>query len=276
MFGIFLMGICGALDEFSSSIGKKQMRDGSESYYTFGFLTQISSALLLACTGLLFQDLVFSLASLPTFLSRVVVAIVELQLAVIATKIADRGTFGITKLATIPLLLGIDLALGYTLRPWQMLGITLVVLPIFVLFFRDKFKTKGFWLVLCVAVLAAVDISLYKYDISHYNSPESETAITALIVSLYFFLTATLIRRENPLQFLKQPIYLAQAASSGFANLFGSFAYLFAPASVITTAFRGFSVLFSILTGKFYFREKGFMTRIMLLIMIVVGLLLLV
>ena len=173
-------------------------------------------------------------------------------------------------------LLGADLVLGYALTGIQILGIALIVVPIGILFYFDFSKSKGMLLVLLVAVLAAVDISLYKYDISHFNSVESEQAIISLIVALYFFITATLIRKENPLAFLREKIYMAQAGSSGIAYFVNSFAYLYAPASVITTAFRGFSVLFSILTGAFYFKEKKFILRVFLFVIIVAGLLLLI
>ncbi len=84
MFGILLTGISAVFDEIAFSIGKKKISDGLESYYTFGFLTQILSALCITAIGFIFTDLNFSLAALPTFVPRVLVAILMLQLAVIA------------------------------------------------------------------------------------------------------------------------------------------------------------------------------------------------
>lgn len=276
MFGILLAGLSSAFDEVANSIGKKRVSDGAESYYTFGFLTQFVSCLLILASGVFLHSLVFSSASLPTFIPRALVAILEIQLAVIATVKADRGNFGFIKLATIPLLLLFDLVLGYSLSLYQIGGMFLILLPIGILFGIEKFKTKGFWLVLSVAVLAAIDLSLYKYDISNFNSVAGEQGVISLILSVYFFLASILLRRENPLIFLKQPIYLAQAGASGAAYVVNSFAYLFAPASVIVAAFRGFSVLFSILTGTFYFKEKRFAFRVTLFGIIVAGLLLLI
>lgn len=276
MLGILLAGISSAFDEIALSIGKKKIADGLVSYYTFGFLTQFLSALSIAAIGFIFADLNFSLDSLPTFIPRVIVALLMLQLYVIAVAKADRGSFGFIRLATIPLLLAADLALGYSLSNLQILGIILIVIPIGILFYSELSKSREMLLVLAVAVLAAVDLSLYKYDISHFNSVESEQAIMALIASLYFFLTAVFIRKENPLSFLREKIYMAQAGASGIAYVAGSFAYLFAPASVINSAFRGFSVLFSVLSGTYYFRERGFLLRASLSLVIFIGLLLLV
>ncbi|MDO8482074.1 MAG: hypothetical protein Q7S75_03250 [bacterium] len=276
MFGILLAGITSAFDEVADSIGKKRISTGLESYYTFGFLTQFLSALFITATGFLFADFYFSLDSLATFIPRVLIAILELQIATIAISKVDRGNFGFIKLATIPLLLGADFVLGYPLANIQILGIILIIIPIGILFYSNFSKGKGMFLVLLVAVLAAIDISLYKYDISHFNSVESEQAIISLIIALYFFLTATIIRGENPLSFLREKIYIVQSGSSGIAYLVGSFAYLYAPASIITAAFRGFSVLFSILTGTFYFKERGFLMRAILFLTISIGLVLLI
>lgn len=276
MFGILLAGISAVFDEIAFSIGKKKMSDGLVSHYTFGFLIQFLSALFITAIGFVFSDLGFSLDSLPTFIPRVLVAILMVQLLVIAIAKVDRGVFGFIRLATIPLLLGTDLVLGYSLSNLQILGIVLIVIPIGILFYSELSKSKGMFLVLAVAVLAAIDLSLYKYDISHFNSVESEQAIIALIISLYFFLTATLIRGENPLVFLREKIYVAQASSSGIAYVVNSFAYLYAPASVINTAFRGFAVLFAILTGTFYFEERGFLMRALLFLVMVIGLVLLI
>ena len=276
MLGVLLAGISSVFDEIANSVGKKKMSDGLESYYTFGFLTQFFSALFITAIGFFFADFRFSTDSLATFVPRAVIAILMLQLGVIAIAKAERGSFGFIRLATIPLLLGADLMLGYALTGMQILGIILIVAPIGAFFYFDVSKSKEMFLVLLVAVLAAVDISLYKYDISHFNSVESEQAIISLIVALYFFLIATLIRKENPLAFLREKIYVVQAGSSGIASVVNSFAYLYAPASVITTAFRGFSVLFSILTGTFYFKEKRLILRIFLFAVIVAGLLLLI
>ena len=276
MLGVLLAGIGSIFDEVALSIGKKQISDGFVSHYTFGFLSQFLSALFITTIGFLFADLNFSLDSLPTFIPRVAVSILMMQLFVIAISKVDRGAFGFIRLSTIPLLLGADLFLGYSLSNLQILGIILVVIPIGVLFYSDLTKGRGMLLVLAVAALAAIDLSLYKYDISHFNSVASEQAIMSLIISLYFFLSSTLIRGENPLSFLRQKIYMVQSGSSGVAYVVSSFAYLYAPASIIVTAFRGFSVLFSILSGTFYFNERGFLMRVMLFLLILVGLLLLI
>ena len=277
MLGVLLTGISSAFNEISFSIGKRQVNDGAQSYYTFGFLIQFFSALFICAAGFLFNDLVFSPASFPTFGLRTLVAIVEMQLATIAISKLDRGTFGFMHLLTIPFLLTIDLVLGYALRPLQIAGMGLIILPVLAFFFLERREEKsGLWIAFGVAFLASIDISLYKYDISHFNSVGAEQGILTLILSLYFFLTAVLIKKENPLLFLRRPVYFAQASASGVATVINSFAYLFAPASVIASAFRGFSLLSSLLSGRLYFREKRLLLKVGLFAVIVLGLILLI
>lgn len=276
MFGVLLAGVSAVFDEIAASIGKKKITEGLESYYTFGFLTQFLSALLITAIGFAFSGFFLSVDSFPTLVPRVLVAMLQMQLMVVALSKVERGTFGFIRLATIPLLLGADLFLGYPLKSAQMVGMTLIVGSIATLFYFEFSKSKGMLLTLIVSALAAVDLSLYKYDITHFNSVETEQAITSLVLSLYFFLTAVLVGRENPIAFLREKIYMTQALSSSIAYVVNSFAYLYAPASVITTAFRAFSVLFAVLSGTFYFRETGLFLRALLFVVIALGLALLV
>ena len=200
-----------------------------------------------------------------------------MQLATIAISRLDRGTFGFMHLSTIPFLIAIDLVLGYAVRPLQIVGMSLIILPILAFFFLEQREGKsGLWLAFSVAFLASIDISLYKYDISHFNSVEAEQGILTLILSLYFFLTAVFIKKKTRFSFWKQPVYFAQASASGVATMVNSFAYLFAPASIITAAFRGFSLLAALLSGRLYFAEKNFLLRMMLFTVIIVGLILLI
>src|SRR3989344_6305412 len=128
MLGVILAGISSVFDEIAFSIGKKKVSDGLVSHYTFGFLIQFLSALFITAIGFVFTDLSFSLDSLPTFIPRVLVAILMLQLLAIAIAEVDRGILGFIRLATIPLLLGADLALGYPISGTQIGGIILIVL----------------------------------------------------------------------------------------------------------------------------------------------------
>ena len=87
---------------------------------------------------------------------------------------------------------------------------------------------------------------------------------------------ALFVAKENPFRFLRQPVFLLQSVTEGISHVVLSFAYIFAPASVITAAKRALAILWAILSGNLYFREKQFFIKMVSFIIIAVGLVLLI
>ena len=114
MFGILLALTSTAFEEVANSIGKKQVQDRIASYYTFGFLTLLFGTAFLLVEGFVRGQLIFSLASLPTFLPRLALEILQAYVTVRAITYSDRGDFGFFRTLTIPILLGLDILLGYS------------------------------------------------------------------------------------------------------------------------------------------------------------------
>lgn len=272
MFGVLLAGLSSALSEISDSIGKKEVRGRVASYYTFGFLNLLFGTIIIIATGFVRHDFLFDIASLPTFLPRLALEVLQAHVSILALMRASRSDFGVIRMLTIPLLLAVDVMLGYHVTTLQVFGITLIVAAIVLLSYSEHFKTKGIWLVVISAVNAVITISLYKYDVSHFNSVEAEQSIVCLVLVLYFFILAAYMKRENPFSYLVNPYFLVQTCASGLSTAAGSFAILFAPASIITTALRAFAVLFAIGSGRFYFREKHFAFKLGLFCIVVLGL----
>lgn len=96
--------------------------------------------------------------------------------------IADRSTYGFLRVLTIPLLLLVDLALGYSLSQGQIVGVSILTLSVLLLLLNHGLRTKGIGFVLLSAVNAVVTLSLFKYDITHFNSVEVEQGITQLVL----------------------------------------------------------------------------------------------
>lgn len=276
MFGILLAGFSSALMELSDSIGKKKVGDDTASHYTYGFLWLLFGTVFLITIGLIRDNLIFSFASLPTFIPRVLLEILQAHITILAVVKADRSDFGILRIFTIPLLLGIDIFLGYSISLQQILAMGMILSAVIVLLSWEKFQTKGLGFLLFISINAAITLSLYKYDITHFNSVEAEQSIILLVLLLYFFILATVIKKENPLRFLATRAFSVQASASGLSSVASSFAYVFAPASVITSALRASAVLFSIISGRMYFKEKHILIKLGVFIGIIAGLLLLI
>src|SRR3990167_3269903 len=211
MFGILLAAASSAFGELSSSLGKKEVRDKAESYYTFGFLSLLFGAVFMVVAGFLRDSMVFSMESLPTFIPRAILEILQVHITILAIVKAD----------------------------------------------RSDLRIKGLWLLIGSSLNAVITISLFKYNITHFNSVEAEQSLISLIVMIYLFFCAMLIYKEDPFRFMRKPVFMVQMATSGLASIIVSYAYLFAPATIITTATRSFSVFFSLLSGKIYFKDSN-------------------
>ena len=182
---------------------------------------------------------------------------------------------GFGGVVTIPLLLGTDILLGYTIGTNEIFGIAIIVAALIILFINHGIRREGAWLVLITSINAVATISLYKYNITHFNSVEVEQGIVHIILLAYFFLMAVFVTKENPLRYLRKPLFFGQSAVIGIGTVLISFAYLFATASVITAVKRAATILWAMFSGNLYFKEKKLFVKLISLFLIIGGLVLL-
>ena len=152
----------------------------------------------------------------------------------------------------------------------------IIIFALAVLLFNHGINKKGIAYAALSAILAAATLSLFKYDITKYNSVEAEQGIISVILLIYLFFMARLITKENPLKLLKKKEFFAQSFFEGMGSVLVSFAFIFAPASIITTALRSFSVLAAMISGSIYFHERHFLIKLACFVFIAIGLVLLV
>lgn len=276
MIGVILTSIGTFFEEISLSIGKIKVNNHEESPYTMGFLSLIWAAILILVIGFARKsDFAFSMASLPTFSIRALLEILQLYISVLATAQADRSTFGFIRILTIPLLLGVDVSLGYFIGLKQFIGIGFILSAFILLLLSNGINKKGILLVLFTAINAVATISLFKYNITRYNSIEAEQLLIYLILIIFFFAFARYIAKENPLKFLRKPVFFAQSLSQGIGGALDSFAFGFGSASIILAAKRASAILWSTLSGNFYFKEKRLFLKLILFSLFATGLILL-
>ncbi|MBI5466045.1 MAG: hypothetical protein HY974_02015 [Candidatus Kerfeldbacteria bacterium] len=276
MWGVILASLGTLFDEISLSIGKFEVSSKRESTYTMAFLNLVFSTAIFVVLALTTKAFSFSLASLPTFSLRVVLEIIQIYVTMLAIVTADRSTFSFIRVLTIPLLLGMDGLLGYTFEPLQVVGLILIVAVIALLSLNHGLGQAGRWLVGFTAVNAVLTISLYKYDITHFNSVVGEQLTLQLILMVCLFLAARFWTNQNPLILLRQSIFFTQSAAQGIGSVVESFAYSFAPASIVLAAKRSSAVLWSIVSGSQYFHERHVVLKLTALGLLTVGIVLLI
>lgn len=275
MFGVILVSIGSFFEEIFAVIGKKEVEKKEESINIMAFLLLLWSTVFFLVIIIYKGEFNFSLASLPTFIPRIFLEIIMLNVALRGVIQADRSTFSFIRTGTLPLLLAVDLALGYAIDDFQMIGIGIIALTLIILFINHGINKKGLKYVIWSTLVPVVTISLFKYNITHFNAVEAEQFLIHSVAIIYFYVAARMAG-ERPFHSLRNPILLKQSLYEGAGSVLISFAYLFAPASIITSAKRSSSVLWSVITGNVVFHEKHLALKIIVLVMLSVGIVLLV
>lgn len=275
MFGVIIIFFSTLFDELSNSITKAKLNKKQISLYSIGVINGLAASLFFVMINIVKWEFNFSLASLPTLAVRACLETILAYITLKATDLTDRSTFGFIRVITIPLLLTVDFLLGYKISGWQLVGMGIVIISLLVIFFHQNIKKQGAGLSLLSAVLAVITITLYKYDITHYNSVAAEQTIAHLFFLVFFIGLAFLKAKENPFGFLKQKIYFFQTLINAVPAFLNSYAYTFAPASIILSAYRSSAVFWSVVSGKIYFKEEHLLIKAICLILLIGGIIML-
>lgn len=271
MYGIVLTAISQFFAEIATSMGKYETEHKRESLYAMGFLNGFWVTLFLVGLGFLNGGFVFAMESLPTVALRCALEVLLLFITLHAVIDADRSTFAFLRITTIPLLLGVDMLLGYAISLQQIFGIIAIVVAFILLLLNHGLSRKGKMLTLASAVIAVATISLYKYNITHFNSVEAEQIVMHVVLLVVLTFVAKYRTGENLFDYLKKPTFLSQSVISGFSGVFLSYAYVFAPASIITAAKRAFEIIGSMAAGRAVFHEKHLLVKIVALVLMSIG-----
>lgn len=276
MLGVILISIGTFFGEIADSIGKNKVASRKESPYTMAFLSVFWGAIFFLFICLIKNNaFIFNLDSLPTFLTRAILEIAQLYVQTFAVIYADRSTFNFIRTITIPLLLLVDYVLGYKLGILPMAGTTLIAITLFITFLNGGIKKNGSGYVLFSAVNAVITISLYKYDITHFNSVVAEQLLINLILLVSFSYLALVKAKENPFKFLTKPVFFFQSAANGLGGVIESYAYGYGAASIIAAAKRASAIFWSIMSGKMYFKEKKITFKLIIFLILLLCLIML-
>ena len=276
MIGIFLIIVATLFEEVSTSSAKESIARHMESIASRAFLVGLWSLLFLGISLLGGVAWTFNLASLPFFTARILLELIQTRITLRAITLADRSTFGFFRTLTIPFVLCVDMILGTTLSYSQIWGIMAIVAALCILTCRHSLSRKGMGLALLSSIGSSITLSLYKFDITHFNSVVAEQTLASFFLLSFFLWYALTKDKENPFKLLRSKKILAESAAGGMAGILGSFAYGFAPASVIVAVQRSSSVCWSVVAGALHFHEHHVLEKVSVLGLTVIGISLLV
>lgn len=260
------------IDEICTSLGKWNIEHKKENIYTFGFLNLFWGLVFFIVLAVVRDSFKFSLESLPLFSLLVILTMAQTFSSLEATVKADRSTFGFIMVGTIPLLLLADFLLGYDISTFHIWGVCVIVMSLLLLFTNHGLGKKGLGYVIFSTVNATFTISIYKYLITNYNSVEGQNIVMFCFIMLFLFIMAVWRGKENPIPFIFKRGFFFQGLGRGIAEVLIGFAFSFAPASIITSAKRGLSVLWSIISGNKFFHENHVVIKATAFLMVIIGL----
>jgi hypothetical protein len=158
MFGFILAAASAFVGEVSTSIGKVKVAKGTESRYAMAFLTYFVAFFWFLGILIYNQSFKFSLESLPTFGTRVLLEVILTYVSIRAITTSSRSTFSFVRTGTMPLLLLVDIYFGYTISTMQIFGISTIVLAILFLFKNHGLEKRGIGYVVASTLLAATEL----------------------------------------------------------------------------------------------------------------------
>ncbi|CAN5622348.1 hypothetical protein BH23PAT1_BH23PAT1_1990 [soil metagenome] len=252
-------------------MGKSAMHSHAETIYSMGFLGLFWAVVFFAASPFFGIDFRLDSASLPTLFIRVILEILVAYLVIRAISVADRTTTAFLALLTIPLLLIVDISIGYRLQPMQIIGVLVILAALASLFGHNPKDKPGVKLVILAAIMAVATTSLYKYNITNYNSVAGEQLVVTSCLLLFFGLFSGIKTREHPIRLLFRPFSGVQSLFNGLGIAALSFAYLLAPPSIVITLKRSLSLLWAIFFGRAFFHEKALGHKLIGFAVVVVG-----
>ena len=134
MLGILRAFSGNLFGEFSSSFGKQLLEKKELSIYLYGAVNYFLLILLFLAIALIGGESLALGGGAILFIIRFIFEVIQSEVQLRALQFADRTTFGFLRTLTIPLLLVVDLVLGYMLTITQFVGVLLVTLSLIFMF----------------------------------------------------------------------------------------------------------------------------------------------
>ncbi len=183
-----------------------------------------------------------------------------------AVWIADRSTLNIFILLKIPLVLIIDLIIGYQLSNIQIIWIlTIFTLIAFINYKENKiYNLNGLKYIIFAIIIWSINISIFKILVENGNNIPSLVIAYSLFSCIFFGIRLFIKWWISNFKFLTNKTFLLIWFVSSLNTLLIAFSYLFLPPSIITTYKNTFSLLRSHISAKVIFNEKYVFKKIII------------
>lgn len=279
LFWSLLVFIGTFFDEMSNIITKKKSR--SYHIITLGVITTIFALSIFIVSGIykyFFSDLSlsFSTASIPFLILRLFLEILQSYYTLIAIQHANRTTFSMVRMFTIPLLVIADLLLWYSFSLPSFIGIFIILISFLIFNLRGKtLDMTALKYVIFITVNAVFTTTLFKYSLTHYhNSVEIDQSIMLLWILIFFMSYNYKIHKETWVaKLFSDKHFFIQWIAIALANIVLSYSFLYLNASISIAIKRVWEVVWSLVSGKVFFQEQHIFHKIILACFLITGVL---
>lgn len=224
-------------------------------------------------------NLNFNFDSIFLLFIRLIFEILQTYFTMQAIQKADRTTFSTIRILTIPLLIIVDIILGYNFTFYSFIWMWIILLAFIIFNFRWKIINFKWWqYVLFTAINAVFTISIFKYSITHYwNSVEIDQFFILSWILLFFIIYNYKKNKSCALKLIiQEKQFLFQWIAIWLASLILSYSYLYLNASEATMIKRAWEMFWSIIAWYLFFKESHIYKKLILAFFILLWLIIMI
>ncbi len=258
LLGLALMALATFVEEASTSMGRTGIDKAEEFPLEMGFLNAVAATGVYALIVVwLREPWTLTSADLPLFALRGLLDIAIGVCTVFAVATADRGTFALLRLLTIPAALAFGILIGIPISPMAAAAAIVIMLALWLLGARHDVKWTGAGWAVTTSVLAGLSVVLFQRQLTQSAAPAT---MQLWIVALDAVVWGTAARIKDgrwPIAPLRHPLGWLHAGAMGIGAGIEFAAFKFAPGALLIATKRGLAMGWALASGQKLFHETG-------------------
>jgi hypothetical protein len=258
LLGLALMALATFVEEASTSMGRTGIDKAEEFPLEMGFLNAVAATGVYALIVVwLREPWTLTSADLPLFALRGLLDIAIGVCTVFAVAKADRGTFALLRLLTIPAALAFGILIGIPISPMAAAAAIVIMLALWLLGARHDVKWTGAGWAVTTSVLAGLSVVLFQRQLTQSAAPAT---MQLWIVALDAVVWGTAARIKDgrwPIAPLRHPLGWLHAGAMGIGAGIEFTAFTLAPGALLIATKRGLAMGWALTSGQRLFHETG-------------------
>lgn len=256
--GLALMAFATLVEEASTSMGRTEIDKAEESPLEMGFLNAVAATGVYALIVLwLREPWTLAAADLPLFALRGALDVTIGICTVFAVAKADRGTFALLRLLTIPATLGFGFLLGIPIAPMAAAAAIVIMLALWLLGARHDVKWTGAGWAVTTSLLAGLSVVLLQRQLTHSAAPATMQLWIVALDAVAWGVAGRIKDGRWPTKPLRHPLGWLHAAAMGIGAGIEFAAFKLAPGALLIAAKRGLAMGWALASGQKLFHETG-------------------